>query len=858
MRAVFGFVIYGCGDPWAPTATAPVVYTDAELPSSGLPSELTGATVYPRVVKRPGVNWGADPRNPAGTDGRATVTILDDALGTLGTLWLQDPTSERYGLEQNRLTAATTSVTSAGATAPTSGRIHYLENEAVLVTTNSSTPRYTSALTLTRGRCGSVAQVHAVRPAEYSEGEDGSEDRLYLDRKPDWQHGFRCGVYLFRLDQFGAIESWILRRGVVDAEPTPVEWPHYEVPIRWIESEINSHTVGGVTQQVTLGQAIRVTELKQGRPEKAQVWLDLKKAEALFNEPLSPRGSTAVGVNATYVASLNTRMQADTSAVYQLVCEDGADTWVYKILSLAVGLIQTSGGRSYQICKVSLQLDPGGFKPGAKIIVDATSGSPSRLRDWYYNAIQGSSFSSTYASGGVGTAAPKIKLRLRLRATVVTAFLKLCISRDGSSGGTYDTLIGNVGAGLPSAWFAIGVAALSPVDVGTNTKVLAELNQLLTPVNTYFFDLTQGISLRDFLTNEFIATQLLLGSKQDGDITLRSWVHEVAATVTLKAPIDHRPGTGERLAAIKRLDLEAGTDVLTLEPLYRRSVRWMGAQKIQESEVQKLRFWRQGLNLTVADVTSGALSDMVRAFYKVFGGAPRVYEVPISVTQLIDDDITFGDAVAWSNTTVPTPSGIGIDDDFFVIGVDLDWDAGRANLRLLQNTLLAEPVTTTTGGHIAPTLQIDTVTPVSSTVVDVGVSYVGSAALDLTVDHDDLFADIEANIGKLRLDTYDHAPLGEQERVGTVEAYPTIEILTSTSLRLTFDTAYLRGNYAAAEDLIVAGESKLNLPPRVSEEGSLDGALIEPDLTASSVTNSFIQTQPARLAFNSNRFLFGS
>jgi len=837
-RYVFGFVMYGIGDPYNSEATAPVLYTDGVLPTTGLPTELSGATIRTLVTKRPGVNWGADPRHPVGSEESATITLLDDAIGTLGTLFLDDPSAPYWGLETNRLSASATAVGVVGETSIGDGITYYLNNEAVNVAIGAPTWMGTQTLALTRGVCGSTARVHALRPSAFSEGEDGSEDRILLRKKPDWEAGFLCGVYLFRLDQFGAIQDYVLRRGVVTGEPTPRRWPEYDISIKFLEDRLNSHTIGETSKEVTLTQYILVHRLEGAqRPSQVSFLLTRPQAERFFNEPLGSRSSLAF--SSTSISNLNTRLKADASVTYEIKLSNDYE-WVYKITALSLYTF-TAAGVSYQSLKVSCSLQPGGYSTGATAVVTSPS---TKLAPWYQNAIPAGVFGTTLSSGGYqGYTPPRISLRLKLRKTVVQAFLLLSISDDGSSGGTYDKLIGGIGAGLPASWFSTGSVGPSALGVATNTTELLQLNQLFSNKNTYYFDLTTGISLKDFLTNEFIASQLLLGSLQSGLLTLRSWVHEVAATVTLN-PINEVVSPGERLAPVKRLDLEAGTNVLTLEPLYRRSVRWAGTQRIKDEQAQKIRFWRDGLQLTPTDMT-GTLGDLIRGFYKIFGGAPRVYEVPISMDQFFDDGIEFADAVAWSNAAIPTPTGLGIDAEFFIIGTDLDFDQGRVMVKLIENTLLVAPAAQSTG-NIAPTLTVTGVTPVSSTVVDVTVSYVGGAALDLATDFGGLFPDIEGVPSVLRIDRYTQAPRREAERVGSVEAYATIEITGASSLRLTVDAAYLRGDYASAADLITADTTRLNLPGRVTADATLTAATIEPTSLVGAAQQNFISLQPAK------------
>jgi hypothetical protein len=835
---VFGFVMYGIGDPWSPNAVAPVLYTKGIISATdpGLPAELTGCTIHTRVTGLPGVNWGADPRHPTGFEESATLELLDDALGTLGTLFLKDDEAGEWGLETNRLASGTTSATFLNLPSPTAGDLVYLGNEAITLgvfSVGPSNTNGTTTATLTRARCGSSARAHVLHPSDYK-GNDG-EDRLYLRSKPDWEENFLCGLYLFRLDQYGAIEDYVLRRGVVDGEPTPTNWPHYQISVKLIEDRINSHTVGEQSKEITLSNSILVHALDGVRAKEVSFLLRREQAEQFFNEPLGPRSSDII--SSSMISNFSGRLLADPKIVYQIKLKNDYE-WIYKITQVSTYTFNANGVAQQRV-RIKATLEPGAFSTGASSGTATAGGGGGKFRPWY----QDSSPSFQVESGGTGGPPPVISLRLKMIKRMTQAFLILAISRDGSTGGAYDKLIGGFGAGLPAAYFNTGSTLGNPLLIPNNINEMLQLDQLLDAENTYYFDLTRGVSLKDFLTNEFIASQVLLGSRQNGIVTIKSWIHNVASTVTLNPLSEERVEAGKRLATVKRLDLSAGTNVLTLEPKDKRSVRFGGTSRVREDEVQPIRFWRDGINLSVDDITVGDLSQLVRAFYKVFGGSPRVYEVPISIGQYLDDAIEFADAVAWSDAAIPTPQGIGISDEFFVVGVDLNYDKGIATLKLLQNTLFVAPVATTTG-TIAPTLNVTGVTPVSGTVVDVSVGYVGGAAIDLATDFGNLWASIEGNIGVIRIDNYRQAPVGEKERNGSVLAHATIEILTASSLRLTVDADYLRGSYTTLAAQVLADETKLNLPSRMTDEATLDGVLVEADELTKPTEQNFVSLQP--------------
>jgi len=482
--------------------------------------------------------------------------------------------------------------------------------------------------------------------------------------------------------------------------------------------------------------------------------------------------------------------------------------------------------------KLACSLQPGGSVTGASLLVtNASGGTTSQLDPWFSQAITAGQPGANYTSGvTAGAEPPQVTLRCVIRKSVIETFLTLATSRDGSSGGTYDLLIGGMGAGIPEAYFNVGTRSGTPIAVATDTAVMLEVDELLGFDNAYYFDLSKGISAKDFLTNEFIASQLLLGSLQNGLLTLRSWVHTGTASITLQ-PLNVAVTIGKRLSKVKRLDLSSGIRVIDMEPETRRSVRWMGTTRVKAEEVQAIRFWREGLNLTVADVLTGSLSQLVVAFYKQFGGAPRVYPVQVAIEDYITDGIEFAASVTWSDNSIPTPTGLGISGTFFVIGVDLDYDRGIANLLLMKNEMDTGQETLT-AAVVAPSLTVTAFTPVSATVADITVARPDGAALDLSADYGEIYLEHDNNGSPLRIDNFAQAPIGDKERPGSVEAYGTITITGLDTITLTINGDFNRGSIASITDLLVANETKLNLADRRDTDESLTGAVIEADVTA--------------------------
>lgn len=469
--------------------------------------------------------------------------------------------------------------------------------------------------------------------------------------------------------------------------------------------------------------------------------------------------------------------------------------------------------------------------------------------------------SSGYHQGAATGQAPVASLRVVIRKTAVKAFLTLAISRDGSSASVHDNLIGGLGAGMPPEFFNTGAPLPLALSVALNTPVLDQLDQLFNPKQHYYFDASHGIGLRAFLTNEFVANQFLLGPLQKGKLTLKSWLHTVTPTVTLQ-PENKPTKVGKRLSTLKRLDLSAGIRILDLEPMVKRSVRYLGSTNVKPNEVLPVRFWRPGLQLSPIDFTTGDLALFTKAFYKLFGGTPVVYPVSGAIEDYINDGTEFGDSVYWSDATVGTPTGIGISGVFFVVGIDLNYDDGVVNYLLLQNTLYTPAIPVNTG-NIGPALPVVGVSEIDNYSVEISVMPAGASSFDWSNDFSSLFSEIKNNNGFFRIENFDHAPSGEYENPGSIVANaqfdtgpsPVVDGL-KTIFRLTIDPSYFRGSVTCAMDLFRPGETMLQLPERQPAAINLSGLLVEADAAAMPLAGNFLSYQPAAPMLGAS-FTFG-
>jgi hypothetical protein len=462
---------------------------------------------------------------------------------------------------------------------------------------------------------------------------------------------------------------------------------------------------------------------------------------------------------------------------------------------------------------------------------------------------------------------PKIKLRYNIHKSVIDTFLTLAVSTDGSdaSGSGYDVLVGGVGAGLPESFLNIGVPKVSALTVLGNSSILKELAQTHNPVHTYPFDLASPVAFKDFLANECLATQLMLGPLQNGKLTLKGWVHEESSTVTLNA-VNGLVVNPIRLPSLKRLNMTFGFNPVDLSPQFARAFRWLGVSNVKPEQSQDIRLYIDGVTANKTTASSPWMEKLIRVYYRMFGGAPFVYPVSVSMEDYMSAGLEFGDSVAWSDPNVVTPSGIGISGDFFIVGVDLQYEGGQVNLLLLENKLTSASQGQQQGA-IAPAWSVDRVSEISTTDLFLDLKLIGSSAVpDPDGDFDGLLGQM-IDAGKwLQVDNYGQSPSGDKEQLGSILAHcqlkldNTVRYKTIGSrlrVRVTVPAAYHRGEITRASDLFIPGETQVSLPVLQTAGQNVNSTLIEPLGTALPINQGFINLQPPRAYFGSN-FTFGT
>jgi hypothetical protein len=873
-RYVFALHIAGLRNPQDSTDASPILFTNGPLPT--LPAEFSGWSVLPWIPVGGDcieANWTSDPRQPIGDAGALTVQLLDDPTGALGRLFLRDSRTKSWELDQAQIAAASTGdstailATTKPDDAPVVSEVYYLEGEAVKVTASagrsfgSGTSPISYTVTATRGQCGSLARTHRLDPALSDAGSDGTADRLYLDSRPNFDsYRFEAAIFLFQLDDFGAYATHHRRNLFVEEQPKPLKKGVYEVKLVQVPAYLESHPLAGKDRTLTLSRRVRVTgETKVGghfarplpggghvgfgtgtrlAPQEVQLYLTRQEAELLFREPLHKPGNPKL--DETMAEDLASRLRAEPGTIEYSVLLEANGKWLFKIGLCYFNEFIPFGDtakQSFFVVTGSLEDQSG----DADLTPVAGAGFEEQQQIHNEQAWDRYLGAWTVHAGKLATeGGATISLRIQINASPIEAALYLLISDSApdSGGHAYDRIVGRVGAGLNPAWLNLGAVQADPLDVEFGTTELLELNQILDEEFEYQIALKGGAKLGEWLNNICYLHTLLFGPLTDGTFTFRQWARPQEDDLQTLVAIARPVAPGSRLSVIRSLEVLSGYTPIDLEHEFTRSIRLKAPRLLKGKEEERtIRIWKRGNHATTQDVEAGPISNLVRSFLDLMGGAPSVYEVPIPIGEYFDLGLTFGDFVYWdSEEDLPTAEGFGFPDGatFLVTGLSMKMGAGEVIVRLVRDTFNDSQVTTTEEGLIAPTLRPSLVTHVSGLTYDVDVTSLGEAALNITTAHDGIWADYVSRDGLVHVTIPKHAAAGTThgtERDGFLEAYATVDSVNhsggTSTIRLTFDSAWERDGKTIA-DILVSGESFISLADRRLADTVPGGDLIEP------------------------------
>jgi hypothetical protein len=813
---------------------------------------------------------------------------LHDKEGVWGTQLMRTSRAAFWDLETARLNYSTTAIrfTARVGAPPSNGQIVWVEGEALKI---ASVPALVSGTActytcnVTRGACGSRGQTHRLDPLGYYAGDNGKEDRLMVDSRPNFgAYRFTGALWLFTLDQFGAVSTYLRRYVYVTEPPQALVGRSWEFKLQDVGALLAEHTPGSQERTVSLSHRLQRSTYWTGGlstsgqgggagveiPQTAYAYLTRLEAERLFREPLHRVGSEIL--DSTMTNTLGATLRVTPSEIRYMVDVEASGQWLYQISAVDYNEA-TRPGESTPTRFARLSLTRIAHQNGNDIYDPGRTDASGFAPGWY----SGAGYPVGY--GGSDATPPKLTLRVVVDAPPVEALLYLCCSDSAISSDAYDIIVGRVGAGLPSSWFDLGAVQADPLDVDLGTTELLERAQILDEQYSYHLKLDDDRPLAEYLSRDICLLHgLLFGPLQNGLLTLRPWVRPQPASISeLRQVID--PGDlvepGTRLERVRVLELQAGIDFLTLEPRFVRSVRardvrLRGAKDL--GEAVPVRIWQQASAQTLGDQVfqSGALANLIRAWLDVYGGEPVVYEVPTTLDWLVDTGIELGDFLTWVNPDVLTSTGSGVDGTYIVLGYSVQWQAGRVRLRVVEDTFneTYQEEAPSAGSWAAPGLRPTRhPDPIGTGQYRVPVSSLADAGIDLTQAYGGLLADLATAGGYVRVTRPLQGPEPSQyERDGYLEAYATIDAIThdpgtgDAILELTFDAAWERDGWTYND--LLSPESVLTPTDRRPADTSVLATDIEPaaaQLYQSGTGTSPVVKTAGPQAFDKTRHLLG-
>jgi hypothetical protein len=858
MNRVFAFEVHGLRHPSSASNTAPLLLSTGELQGAVFTAAFPAHAVLPVILPADvsGYNWSSDPRRVVGSGGQCSVKILDN-VGTWGTQLLRNAKTPYFDIESSRLEQGGTAITVTGKSgvedAPTENQIYWIEGEAVQVT---SAPALVSggvgtyAMTISRACCGSRDALHRLDPIAYYPGDDGKEDRLFLDTRPNFDsYLFTGALYLFRIDQFGAVVDWIKRYVYLDEAPKPLAGRKWEFRFSDVGDLLSQHQMGSKDREITLSHRLQAEMQQQPMgsgnggvafdpnlyiPVRCTLWLTRMEAERFFREPLHQPGTTKM--DETLVTALSTRLQASSEVLYFVEIE-AAGKWLYKF----------SGGVSYT---ERVRVGDSTATPFVQVPLDLVD---KEFNVGIYSTEEGADFAHGWSLDyalqvgylGQDDTAPKVNLRMVLQTTPINALLYLCCSDGAASSDAYDKMIGRVGLGLPSTWFNLGAVAPNPLAIDIGAPELLIRNQLIDETFHYHFSLKKENKLAEFLSADIcVLHSLLFGPLRSGLLTLRPWARasqSIGALATMPTLKGREIAPGAKLERVRALTISSGIQALTMEPVYTRSIRARDVKLRKDKdfgEVQGVRVWQPGRRIETQDITTGSFSLLVNSFLNLYGGAPIVYENPTSMDFLIDNGLEFADYVDWSNVDVLSHLGTGISGTFLLFGYSFSWRTGELTGRVIEDTFngsYLQPVAGD-GSMTAPALRPNRITPLGGLSYRVEVDVIANITANIASSaFGGFFRDLPGSGGVIRITRPAHNVLQVNEREGHLEAYATVDAVSYDAGRqrsvidLTFDAAWERGSKQIMRDILIPGESLLSLSDRRPADTHPQGSItLEP------------------------------
>jgi hypothetical protein len=841
-----GLCIRGLPDPTGTTTTVPVLFTNWHGNLS-LPGAFAGyiQLQWLDLTSSPsGISVAGDIREPvtAAAPIQISMVDVDDALSAY---FADDPgfqnTIFRDSVNPQILSTDTLIGFGYNGNAPTVGDILWIGQEAVRV--DSVTTGSNPVITVNRGVCGSRVRAHEVRPDAYVPGDNGLTETLTLTSRPDWDaYHFEADVYLFEVVTGVATVRWH-RQGYVQQRPTPSGDGRWEVVVEDVTKLVEEHS--WQREQITLSRRVRVekTNLESVggvvdvafnglQALQVRLWLNRLEAETLFNVCIHKPGLPTLDQTlADDIFGNGGLMWQEANVQYRLDLEVGGHRYAYRLIepdaAIDVTISQDNANNIDQdYLELYAQLIK--FEPDTTIIDSATP------ETGLNPGLQPSTIGAINLPLLDGEDAPKASLRIGLNCSMVDAALYLVHSDrgDGTTDPTYDKIVGRVGCGLFTAQVNQGSAPPSALLASDDSDELLVLRELLPTIFDYVIDLKED-TMSDWLTNECrLQTLFALPKPSNGAWALRLW-NKVDVT-----PITVQPLTGpddlasprERLEPMRAIIVDFGYDDITLEPAFAgMAIRSKGARPADVRQAQRVKVWLSGSQQTFQDFAEINLYRMVTSFFMQLQGQPIAYRIP---TFIGDTAFEVGDIILWTEPSiaVPTPTGHGVTNlQMLVVSVEVDFATGRQMILALPD---ATNLVSASAGQIAPTLRVESIVSSGPTTITLEVTSVGETGpFDITSAHDNIWSELQAVTGRVRLVSYGfHNPVGQQERTpGWAEASGTVATIAFVAgvsrIELNIDASWIRGGLTISD---LGSFAFVCLTDRRLPDSNVEGVIIEP------------------------------
>lgn len=907
-RIVHGLFIAGLSHDGADTD--PVLFTDGPLNASSISglSPLGSSTNVVQHLVTASISGAAarisDLRDPLIAASAPSVQIADDRIGTYSRYFAPDPgwanTTRWILVNATTLPASTTSMVLSGDTAPTVNQLVYLGNETIRIDSVSQLSfRHIYTCGVTRGVCGSRAVTHSLDPSTYPPGDDGSRESLvvYSRRVYDGNRKIEAALYMFSMSETNPenIESafWVWYGYLSDVPKQNADF-QWTINVKHFTQALTEFQMRG-GEPLDLARCVQSTQLSTGYyggtgsvggvatipgtgtfgglPQQVIFHLTVYEFERLFNVVArAHHASNFTGASALGV--IEGLLTPDGRVFFELTGEVGGHSWVWRVTG-----IDAANGANNDVISVYGTLT--GFSPKASATDDPVTFEPDE--DFTYNRDEGLNAGFTYSNNenetrvrlAQGETAPKISCRLRLSpCTFVDAALMILLSGYGSgvNDATYDLIPGGRGMQFNPSWLNTGSAPADPLAVSKGTQLWLE--HLAIDDEVYEYAFTHETKIGDWFRNELLLRNMILAFvPTTGKIGPRIWVRNDSYTalrpvIFPETDIDSTENLPEQRAVF----LERGIDSVTLEAKFRKPLQDLDARSSDLSKAPTVRIWKQGGSFSDEELQAGNLSLFLRAVFGVGVGTPRVFPIPLSV----DDTVSFGDLVTWTDPFVATASGRGFTTRKLIcLGID---PVAKEAIKYaycvedLVNLDTSEDATTKLGTALRIDGIVDLNTTARTATLLVSAFDIGQVFRIDTGDSS-LWSNIVTGTGvvSIRTEALHNPRQTAGERLGYQEMYVTITAVTydakakksyisvswSSAMGGTFNS---RG--VTAENVIAIG-SIVQLPDYRAQSAAPTGTAINPVLhqgynAGAGSNRTHISALSRRPRFDGRRSLLGS